>query len=237
MIVSISQPAYLPWLGYFNRIARSDIAIVLDSVMLERSSVTRFTNRNKIKTSQGWSWLTVPVKTAGIDQPLICEVELDIHQNWAEKHLRSTLQSYSRGNHISSHIDWLKDFYSRPWTHLSPMLDESTSYLLGALNINTPLLYSSKMRVDGSKSMLILNLCKSVGATTYLSGPFGRNYLDHKIFDEAGIKLDFDDYIHPVYPQLHSGFQPFMSVIDLLFNCGGASIDILRSHLEFNGIS
>lgn len=229
MIVSISQPAYLPWNGYFNRIAKSDVAIVLDNVMLERSSKTRFTNRNKIRSAEGWTWLTLPVKTAGLGQPLICNVELDMEQKWADKHFRSITQSYSRAPHFAAHRDWLADFYSQPWTHLAPMLKASTSYLLDAIGIDTPLLFSSKMGLNGQKSELILNLCKHTGATTYLSGPFGRDYLDAGAFEAAGIKIEFDDYEHPVYPQLHAGFQPYMSVIDLLFNCGDASLRILRN--------
>ena len=128
MIVSISQPAYMPWLGYFNRIAKSDVAIILDNVMLERSTKTRFTNRNKIRTAEGWSWLTVPVKTAGLGQPLICDVGLDMEQNWTTKHYRSIVQHYSRASHFAKHRDWLEDFYSKSWNKLAPMLNESSSY-------------------------------------------------------------------------------------------------------------
>lgn len=229
MIVSISQPAYLPWLGYFDRIAKSDVAIVLDNVMLERSSKTRFTNRNKVRTTEGWTWLTVPVKTAGLGQPLICDVELDTEQSWADKHFRSLVQSYSRAPHFAEHRDWFENFYNQPMTHLAPLLRESTTYLLDTLGIKTPLLYSSEMNVAGQKSELVLNLCKHAGATTYLSGPLGRDYLDATSFEAAGIGLEFHDYEHPVYPQLYTGFEPYMSIVDLLFNCGDASQQILRS--------
>lgn len=229
MIVSISQPAYLPWLGYFSRIARSDLAIVLDSVMLERGSKTRFTNRNKIRIPSGWTWLTVPVKTAGLGQPLICDVELDTTQRWAEKHFRAIHQNYSHAPYFGAHHDWLESFYRKSWTFLAPMLNESTSYLLKTLRIDTPLLFSSKMPVTGQKSQLILNLCKHVGADTYLSGPLGRDYLDLEAFAAAGVNLLFDDYAHPTYPQLHGGFAPYMSTIDLLFNCGHDSLRILQS--------
>lgn len=229
MIVSINQPAYLPWLGYFDRIARSDLHIVFDDVKIERNTSTSFTNRNKIRTAQGWAWLTVPIRR--LDEPddeIINRVQVD-GSHWANKHLRSIVQSYSRAPHFAEHRDWLEGFYSRPQSHLAPLLRESTEYLLDALGIGTPLLYSSEMKVDGQKSELVLNLCKSAGASTYLSGPFGRDYLDVASFEAAGIKLKFDDYEHPIYPQLHAGFQPYMSVIDLLFNCGDASLQILQS--------
>lgn len=229
MIVSISQPAYLPWLGYFDRIAKSDIAIVLDSVMLERSSKTRFTNRNKIRTATGPAWLTVPVKTAGIGQPLIRDVELDTEQNWAEKHFRTLVQNYGRAPHFGTYKHWLEHFYFQPWTLLAPLLRESTTYFLDALQIKSRLLYSSEMNVSGQKSELILNLCKHVGATTYLSGPFGRDYLEADAFSSAGVALEFHDYRHPVYSQMYPTFEPYMSVVDLLFNCGDSSKEILLS--------
>ena len=232
MILSISQPAYMPWLGYFNRIAKSDIAIVLDNVMLERSSKTRFTNRNKIKTERGWNWLTVPVKTAGLGQPLICDVLLDMDQNWQDKHRKSIFHSYQRASHFESHREWFESFYSQKFTHLAPMLNDLTSHLLESLRINTPILFSSKMEVKGQKSELILNLCKHVGATTYLSGPFGKDYLDAEAFKVAGINLEFDDYVHPIYTQIHGEFAPFMSIIDLLFNCGDDSLQILRGNVS-----
>jgi len=232
MIVSISQPAYLPWLGYFNRIANSELAIVLDNVMLERSSKTRYTNRNKILTSSGPIWLTVPVVKAGAGQPLINEAKIDHVQNWQEKHKRTIAYSYTKAPFLQQHISWIEDLYSRSWSHLAPLLNESTSSLLRELGIKTPLLFSSQMHVQGSKSELILNLCCSVGATTYLSGPFGRDYIDIDSFSEKGIRVVFDDYVHPTYPQQSNGFYSHMSVLDLLFNCGTSSMDVLYSKIE-----
>lgn len=229
MIVSINQPAYLPWLGYFDRIARSDLHIVLDNVKIERNTSTSFTNRNKIRTAQGWAWLTIPIRR--LDDPddeIINRVQVD-GSHWANKHLRSLVQNYNRAPHFAGHLVWLEKFYNRPMTHLAPLLRESTTYLLDALGIRTSLLYSSEMNVAGQKSDLILNLCKHAGATVYLSGPFGRDYLDAASFEAAGIKLEFHEYEHPVYPQLHAEFMPYMSIVDLLFNCGDDSQNILRS--------
>lgn len=232
MKISISQPAYLPWLGYFNRIANSDIAIVLDSVMLERSSKSRFTNRNKILTTSGPAWLTIPILKSGIGQPLISEALIDQEQNWQEKHKRSIAHSYSKASFFNEYVSWLDDLYSRHWMCLSPLLNNSTLYLLQRLGIETPLMYSSQMNVQGSKSDLILNICASLGATTYISGPFGRDYLDLVSFLDKGITVVFDDYSHPVYPQRLGDFHSHLSIIDLLFNCGGESLDILFKQID-----
>ena len=226
MIVSISQPAYLPWLGYFDRIARSDVHIVLDNVQIERG--TSFTNRNKIRTPHGWAWLTIPIRRGDTPEgAIINNVQIDGSQ-WANKHLRSLIQSYSKTPHFANHRGWLEDFYSKHWTHLAPLLREETGYFLNTLEIKTRLVFSSEMNVDGQKSDLILNLCKAVGATTYLSGPFGRHYLDASSFEDAGIGIEFHDYIHPVYSQCQGEFMPHLSVVDLLFNHGGKSLAILR---------
>jgi hypothetical protein len=226
MIVSISQPAYLPWLGYFNRIARSNVHIVLDDVQIERG--TSFTNRNKIRTPNGWAWLTIPILRGDTPEgAIINNVQID-GSHWAKKHLRSLIQSYSQTPHFANHRGWLEDFYSKHWTHLAPLLREETGYFLNALEIKTRLVFSSEMNVDGQKSDLILNLCKAVGATTYLSGPFGRHYLNASNFEDAGIGIEFHDYIHPVYSQCQVEFMSHLSVVDLLFNHGGESLAILR---------
>ncbi len=227
--MSINQPAYLPWLGYFDRIAKSDLHIVLDDVKIERNTKTSFTNRNKFRTVQGWSWLTVPVCRG--DKPedeIIYNVKTN-NQPWQKKHFRSLSQSYSRTPHYLEHQHWLESFYEQQWTQLAPMLKESTEYILDVLKIKTPLLYSSEMNVGGHKSELVLNYCKEVGANTYISGPFGRDYLDLESFSEAKIDVEFSEYIHPEYKQYHGEFIPYMSIIDLIFNHGPDSQNILMS--------
>ena len=229
MIVSINQPAYLPWLGYFDRIARSDLHIVLDNVQLERNTKTSFTNRNRVKTPQGTVWLTVPVKKSAPSESLIDMIEID-GTKWCEKHYRTLSQCYARAPFFEPHRNWFQDFFAAPSDRLAPLLRVSTEYLLGVLGIQTKILYASEIDVSGSKSQLVLNLCRAVNATTYLSGPLGRGYLNEAVFKQAGIDVVYHDYAHPLYTQLHGDFSPFMSVVDLLFNCGGESWKILNSN-------
>jgi hypothetical protein len=229
MIVSVMQPAYLPWLGYFHRILSSDLHIVLDHVQLDTSSKTRFTNRNKVRTPDGWVWLTVPLKTKGRYGALhIDALETDEARPWRAKHWRTLAHCYARAPHFDEHAPFFKALYQRPWPRLADVVRESTDYLLRrGLGITTPCRYSSEMAVEGEKDELILNLCRAVRATCYVSGPFGRDYLDADKFRAAGIALRYHDYPHPEYPQAFAGFQPFMSAIDLLFNCGDASRAVL----------
>lgn len=230
MIVSINQPAYLPWLGYFHRIAVSDVHVVLDHVQFEKNS---FTNRNKIRTAEGWSWLTVPVKTSGKFGELpINEVEISNEKNWALKHWQSLRFNYSKADFFGQHAVFFESIYARRWQKLAPLTGDITTYLLNAFGTGAKLYFSSQMKVSGKKDELVLNLCRELGATVYLSGPLGRNYLREDLFSSHGIEVRYDDYQHPTYPQVYPGFEPYMSALDLLFNAGPASLEIILKNQE-----
>lgn len=228
MIVSINQPAYLPWLGYFHRIAVSDVHAVLDHVQYEKNS---FVNRNKVRTKNGWTWLTVPVRTAGRFGNLsIDEIEIDDASGWRRKHALTLCQSYARAPFFADHADFFTRVYEQPWRRLAELCSVTTDYLLDALGIRTRIVSSSTLAARGAKDELVLAICRELGATTYLSGPLGRGYLRQGLFEKAGIELVYQDYRHPEYPQLHAiPFEPSMSVVDLLFNSGRMSLDVIVS--------
>lgn len=226
MIVSINQPAYLPWLGYFARIAASDLHVELDHVQFEKNS---FVNRNRIRTANGPAWLTVPVLTKGRFGNLpIDALEIDNARPWANKHWETIRQAYGKAAHFRPTADFVRSALERRWTRLGDLMRETNEHFRRALGIATPVRRSSTMSPQGTKSDLVLNLCKAAGATVYLSGPLGRGYLEEARFAEAGIEVRYHDYRHPEYPQLLPGFEPNMSVIDLLFNCGDRSGELLR---------
>ncbi len=225
MIVSINQPAYLPWLGYFHRIAISDVHVILDHVQFEKNS---FTNRNKIRTKEGWSLLTVPVQTKGKFGALqINELEIARNTNWQKKHKTSIMLNYSKAPFFDEYFPFFESVYSKEWDKLSKLLNEINLYLLKCLGINKKILYSSQLDVMGQKSDLVLNICRKTEATTYLSGSLGRNYLQTDQFEQQHISICYHDYQHPVYKQVYKGFQPHMSIIDLLFNHGDKGLEIL----------
>ncbi|WNK01383.1 WbqC family protein [Thalassospiraceae bacterium LMO-JJ14] len=226
MIVSINQPAYLPWLGYFDRIRLSELHVVLDHVQFEKNS---FVNRNRIRTAQGSTWLTVPVRTGGRFGSLAIDSLEIANDNWRRKHWAGICQAYAKAPFFDQHAAWLEPIYQHPWERLAPMMDAINTKLMQVLGITTPLRYSSQMKPNATKSELVLELCQSVGATVYLSGPLGRDYLDQNAFQAAGIKVQFHDYTHPVYGQIYPGFEPYMSIIDLLFMQGPDSLGLLSS--------
>lgn len=226
MIVSISQPRYHPWLGYFHRIATSDLFIYLDTVQYTPRD---WENRNKVKTERGWAWLTVPVNYR--HRALIPEVAVDNSQTWQEKHWGTLQTYYSRTSYFHLYTKQLKSIYfENAWHSLIELNLALTDMLCECLEILKPnFIKASNIKVQGKGSDLILNLCKDVGATVYLSGSQGKNYLDEAAFTHAGIQIKYQNYIHPIYPQLHGEFQPYMAAVDLLFNCGHDSLKILMS--------
>lgn len=223
MIVSIHQPAYLPWLGYFDRIAQSDLFIVLDNVQIERNS---FTNRNKIKTANGSTWLTVPVCLNGHFEKTIADIEIDETQDWRKKHLRSIEQSYSRAPNFREKFGRLSAIYHDRESRLARLCIAQLRFWLAELRIETPVLLASELPVGGRKSDLVLSLCRHVGATAYLSGPLGRDYLNETEFEDAGIHIKYHAFQHPVYSQLYGEFVPAMAVVDYWMNCD--EVDVFR---------
>lgn len=222
MVVSIHQPAYLPWLGYFHRIAISDLHVVLDHVQFEKNS---FTNRNKIPTGRGWAWVTVPVRTKGRFGDLaIRTLEIETTTNWRRKHWEAIRHTYTGAPFFAEHARFFEDAYRREWRYLADLCAHVTRYLLEQFDIRTKTLRSSELNAGGAKDDLVLNICRQLGATRYLSGPLGRRYLDEDKFRAAGIVVGYHDYQHPRYPQCGgSGFEAGMAAIDLLFNRGPRS--------------
>ncbi len=228
MLISINQPAYLPWLGYFHRIAISDVHVVLDHVQFEKNS---FANRNKIRTKDGWCWVTVPLLTKGrFGNLALNTIEICNLSRWAEKHWKTIQSCYSRAPYFNDHKSFFEKIYSQNWFLLIDLIKQTTTYLLSALGINTPLIFSSELDVHGSKDELILDICEKTGADTYLSGPLGKNYLREDFFLEKDIKVNYQNYSHPSYEQVFNGFEAYMTVLDLLLNYGTNSRQIILNN-------
>ncbi len=229
MIISISQPAYLPWAGYFDRILKSDLHIVLDHVQYESNSKS-VTNRNKVRTPQGWTWLTVPVQTKGLHgQMTIDQLKIAEDKKWPKKHWETIRHNYRRAPFYEEYANYLEEVYKKEWTRLAPLMRETNDFFRNSLDIVTEIKYSTEMNTEGKKSDLILNLCKAVHATKYISGPFGRDYLELDRFKDAGIEVLFHDYQLQEYKQLHPGFEPYMSIVDILMAKGPEARDVVES--------
>lgn len=189
MIVSINQPAYLPWDGYFSRIAKSDVHVVLDHVRMSSDSMT---NRNRIRGKDGPIMLTVPIKNRGGSQA-IRDIEICNDQDWCNKHFQSIWQNYSKAPFFTRHMPTFSNIYKCKWTSLSKLITLTNEYFLEQFEIDTEIVHSYDLKARGEKSDLVLNICKELKATVYISGPFGRDYLNSDHFADAGIEIWFHE--------------------------------------------
>lgn len=231
MIVSIHQPAYLPWLGYFDKIAKSDVFVYLDTVQFEKNS---FINRNQIKTRQGAQWLTVPVKTKGHISSTLMTTLVDDLQPWRKKHLKSIALSYARSPNFDALYPHLEEQLLADTPLLTELCWQQLQFWLSDLGINTRVVRASELGLESRKSELVLDICKALGASTYLSGALGRQYLVEDDFCCHDIQVIYQDYKHPVYCQQGADFIPYLSVVDFRMNnepdrtliCNGGEHDI-----------
>jgi hypothetical protein len=228
MILSVHQPQYLSWLGYFDKIDRSDVFVFLDNVQYKERE---FQNRNKIRTQNGWMWLTVPVVSKGLGRQKICDVAIDNTCNWQKRHWKSLKSWYARAKFFGEHCGFFEEVYKRKWDRLVDLNIYIINYLLRALTINKPIYTESELNIRTSATERIIQICKKLKVDTYLSGSGGKMYLEEDKFGQAGIKLGYQEFAHPVYDQPYTdsrGFLPFMSVVDLMFNHGRESLEIIR---------
>jgi hypothetical protein len=228
--VAILQPGYLPWLGFFEQLARSDVFVIYDDVQFDKHG---WRNRNRIKSPAGPHWLTVPVLHSGKNLPTNAAVEIDHTQPWARKHLGSIRQFYGRAPHLARYWPELEELLQRRWTLLIDLDLALVNLHARWLGLERPLLRSSALGIAGGQSERLLQHCLHFGATRYLSGSAAREYLDVALFARHGIEVVWQDYVHPVYPQQHGAFVSHLSTLDLLLNCGEQSRSILLSATPF----
>jgi hypothetical protein len=221
LIVAVHQPQYLPWLGYFDKLRQADIFCYLDSVQYKKND---WQNRNRIKTSQGWQWLTVPVRFQFPEK--ICEVKINPTVNWRKRHLQTLVTNYRRAPYFENYIEVFEQVYSKNWEFVSDLNIHLIERLKEALDLGQkPAVKSSQLELREEPTDRLIDICRKVGADTYLAGQDGTKYMNLERFKENGIKVIIQDFKHPVYPQMFNDFQSHMSVVDLLFNCGPESLN------------
>lgn len=212
----------MPWLGYLDKILKSDIFVFLDDVQFKKNE---WQNRNRIKTAQGPQWLTVPVSFHFPEK--ITEVKINNETNWKKNHNNAFITNYTKAKYSNDIVMLFSDVYGKDWEYLSELNIQVTLKLMGYLGIKTKTLRSSEMETTGTSTERLVSICRQLEADIYLSGAGGKDYLEENKFSEANIKVIFQEFKHPVYPQCFGEFISNLSAIDLLFNCGPDSRDIL----------
>jgi WbqC-like protein family len=221
--VAIHQPNYIPWPGYFHKLAACDVFVYLDAVQYPRGQ--SFAPRNRIKTPNGVTFLTIPVSVPKGTEGKASYLEVEFaDEKWRKKHLATVQQSYSR----APHFDEVYPLYERGVEDGESFVDLNIGLieaLASYLGIETRRVRLSELLPSfGRKTELIVDVCRALEADAYLSGSGGgRDYNDEALLQEHGIDLRYDEFEQPEYPQLWGDFEPNLSVLDLLLNCGPAS--------------
>jgi hypothetical protein len=228
LILTAHQPAYIPWLGFFHKIAISDTYVVLDKVQFEKNS---FINRNKIKTPNGTQWLTVPVCKSGYTNKCILDIEINECDNWERRHWLNLYSSYKRAPFFYRYADFFEAIYKRKWHYLIDLLIPTMEFFFKEMNIKTEIIRQSELQTQQKKQELIIEMCKKLNADSFVFGALGKNYAEEENFKREGIDIYFQDYQHPTYKQQWGGFEPYLSILDLLFNVGGDNaLDIIMEN-------
>ena len=225
MRIGILQPGYLPWLGFFEQVFRCDRFVLYDDVQFEKNA---WRNRNRIKTPSGPRWLTVPVYQKGHTSQTLLETKIVEKGDWARKHLASISTYYGKAPFFDLYYQPLSEILQQQWTHLVDLDIRLIRYLLAVLGITTPLFRSSELGItEGRRNDRLIAILRALGGTAFYEGAAGRKYIEEDKFKSAGITVEYQDYKHPNYPQLYGAFVPYLSVIDLLFNCGNESLAVI----------
>ena len=217
--VVIHQPDFLPWLGFFDRLLAADLFIVLDHVQFVSGTSRSWTHRDKIKTPQGARWLSLHVQKAPFGTQ-IKDIMLKPDGGWRAENLNQLRENYRKAPYFSEVFPLVEQVYLTGDNRMIALNLAGLDLLETLLDARTPHLYSSEMSPQGASTSMLVDLLQKAGATRYVSGLGAKNYLDTSALDAAGIELVWQDFKHPVYPQLHGEFIPMLSSIDLLFNCG-----------------
>ena len=227
MNIAIQQPEHIPWIGFFNKMVQCDSFVYLDNVQFKKRY---FENRNKVRGKSETLWLTVPVISKGLYSQNLCDVKIDSGQAWKKKYIGRLEYVYGKYPFWSE----LKEIVYAPLNKsFEKLVDLNLAFIENIreyLEIDTPTVLASQMISEDLKgSDLILELCIRSKAKRYTSGPDGINYLDSEKFLKNGIEIVYHDFEHPQYPQMAKAFTSYLSILDLIANCGKESLQFINT--------
>lgn len=216
--VTIHQPMYLPYIGFFDKMKKADIFVFGDDAQYSKGY---YYNRNQIKTSNGVLMLTVPLIAK--HEKKLNEVLIDNSSQWQKKHFNFIKMYYKRADYFEEYIGFFEEIFNTHWRTLHELNLKTLFYLMDELDIDVPIYFTSsllKNYVSTDPTKHIIDICNELGADKYLSGISGKDYINSELFKENNISLEYQKYLPKEYKQLWGDFIPNLSVIDLLFNVG-----------------
>ncbi|AQR96980.1 WbqC family protein [Clostridium saccharoperbutylacetonicum] len=216
--VVIHQPDFLPYLGFFHRLLESDLYVVLDDVQFVGSSRS-WHRRDKIKTKNGWQWITVSVEKTSRDTK-IKDVYISKNDNWKIKNINLIIENYKNALYFNEIYPYIKELYDFQCEKMIDFNIKSIEMLMKLFDINIEMNFASKLQANGKSNELLVDILKKVNGKVYLSGIGARDYYNSEPFEKSNIKVIWQEFNHPIYPQQYGEFIPYLSSIDLLFNCG-----------------
>ncbi len=225
MIVTTHQPIFLPWPAFFYKALRADVMVLLDRVQFPRGR--GWMTRNRIKSDQGELWLRVPVWKAGKGRQRICDVTICDERPWRRKHVYSLREQYAHAPYRDDYLPPIEAVYARHHDLLVELNLDLIRWAWNALGIQSRLVLQSELGVSGTGTDLLVALCRSLRAETYLTLPFVEKYLDLARFQASGITVRLAHFRPPIYPQLWGAFRYNLSTVDLLLTCGPKSLDLI----------
>ena len=236
MRVMLLQPLYLPWIGMFDMMSQCDLFIFYDDAQYSKQS---WQSRNRIKTPNGMKWLSISIDRDYKLCTAVSKIRVNHQTGWVERNLAQIKEAYRKAPYFSDYFPTLSDFLLKTRSEwLTRYTAGSVKLIADILGIKTKCEYSSSFNITKSHgAQKVVDICLAVGADEYLDGASGRELYAPDFFSSQGIKIYFHDYEHPVYRQLHGEFISHLSVVDLLFNEGPDSLQILQSggRNEFKG--
>jgi hypothetical protein len=226
MMIACHHPNFMPWPGLFFKALQADRLVLLDDVQFPLGG--SWVNRNRFKNDQGELWLTVPVWKKGRSFQRIDQVEICNEENWQEKHLLSIEHAYKHAPYWEEHYTFCREIYHNRWHRLLELNLEILDYLRISLDIFQPFVRASSLEVESKGSQLVVDICKRLDATRYLTVASSHKYLDESLFRRNGIQLIYYKYEPAIYPQLWGDFIANLSALDLIFICGPKSDRLIR---------
>lgn len=220
----IHQPNYFPYSGFFHKLSLADIFVMMDNTQYDK----KFTNRNRIIIPNGWIWITVPIKKEHKLSPNRL-VEINNELDWRAIHWEKIHRSYANTEFFHLYKEYFESLFKKQWNFLFELNFETLRQTIDWLGLKIEIIKESDLNIDYTSTERLINICKAVGADTYVSGIGGKNYIDEKSFSKNKVNLEYQEFVHPKYSQHFSdSFIPDLSIIDLLANVGPKSLSLLK---------